>query len=157
MSVQLLSAGRLDTTPQSVRPAEKLPRSLPSGFDWSLFNRFSLCFTHGDAQSANQASGPILPRLWSREQLWLQEAIHKNYYRALMLSVKVFSQGSVCVLFQNKRFQALWMISWPTEFVLLSPCIFILFNTCSWSETFIFSSQRSWFTLWINSHQHLFL
>lgn len=50
-----------------------------------------------DALCSNEPSGLFLSRLWSREQLWLQEAIHKNNYRALMRCVKVFSQGSVYV------------------------------------------------------------
>lgn len=48
-------------------------------------------------QHSNEASGLFLARLWSREQLWLQEAIHKNAYRVLIRRVKVFSQGPMCV------------------------------------------------------------
>lgn len=69
---------------------------------WFLFNTFlskvsltdSLLVLHfvlrrdQDAQASfhrfNEPSGPFLSRLWSREQLWLQEAIHKNNYRALI-------------------------------------------------------------------------
>lgn len=35
-------------------------------------------------QRFNEPSGPFRSRLWTLEQLWLQEAIHKNNYRALI-------------------------------------------------------------------------
>lgn len=71
-----------------------------SYFNTFLFNRYSACFTRRVArfQRANEPSGLFLCGLWSHEQLWLQEPIHKNNYRALTNVFSLFLRLSVCLL-----------------------------------------------------------
>lgn len=104
---QLQSFTRSFDSPNAYKEADLWGLQGDGGFPTTLW----MCFTLSAARtrthpvSTHSCSSEVLEtnvqiRRWrslSPEQSQLQEAIHKNNYRALIRRVKVFSQGSVCV------------------------------------------------------------